>query len=144
MVGYQMYEYHHLQFFLSKTKLNIRKVLCAIALTGAHPPSCPQVLYTARAEDELSSSSELCLSANTTRAGLKGWRKNKGKDTGIFSTTANSKSSLSLFSHRTLQVKGRRRDIHFIVPCLPRPKEKTNPNLSCQKHTTVYFTLEIF
>lgn len=39
-----MHEYHRLQFFLCKTKLNTRKAPYAIAVADAHPLSWLQVL----------------------------------------------------------------------------------------------------
>lgn len=105
MAGHSMHGYHHLQVFLSKTKQNTRKALCAIAFTDAHPLSGLQVLRIQRAEDVLSSSSQLSLSANTNKAGLPLFFFCPFKDKEIFSTTANSKQFVSLFLHRTLQSK---------------------------------------
>lgn len=86
-----MHGYHRLQFFLCKTKLNTRKAPCTIAIADAHPLSWLQVLGIQRAEDVLSSSFHLSLSANTSKAGLPLFFLRPFKDMEIFSTTANSK-----------------------------------------------------
>lgn len=124
MARYWMHGYHRLQFFLRKTKLNTRQAPCAIAFTDAHPLSWLQVLWIQRAEmyfhpppSSVSALTQIRQLPPHSSAALLKIQKS-------FSTTANSKQSVSLLFRGTLEVRGRRKDIHLVVLWLSSKMKK--------------------